>query len=233
MTIAFAACAKNPVQPVESGKPAEPAPAAGQAAPAAPAGQAQDFRGLLSPETATAKAPDVFRAKVATTKGDFVVEVTRAWAPNGADRFFNLVKIGYYDDVAFFRVIGGFMAQFGIHGSPEVNAKWRPARIMDDPTGVQSNKRGTVTFAMGGPNTRTTQLFISFGDNAFLDNQGFPPFGVVKEGMDVVDKLYNGYGEGAPQGRGPEQGRAQMEGNAYFKTAFPDLDYIKTARIVP
>lgn len=187
---------------------------------------------MLDPKLANETAPDTFKVRMSTTKGDFTIEVTRDWAPRGADRFYNLVKIGYYIDVAFFRVIDGFMAQFGIHGDPKVNAAWRPARIMDDPV-KGSNKRGFVTYAMGGPNTRTTQLFISFRDNSGLDRQGFPPFGLVTEGMEVVDALYKGYGEGAPDGSGPEQGRIQKEGNAYLKASFPSLDYVKSAKIVP
>jgi peptidyl-prolyl cis-trans isomerase A (cyclophilin A) len=195
--------------------------------PAAPAAGAA----LLDPSRATERAPDRFRVRFETTRGPFVVEVTRAWAPRGADRFYNLVKAGYYDDVAFFRVIEGFMVQFGIHGDPSVNAAWRAARIPDDPV-TQSNRRGTLTYAMAGPDTRTTQLFVNFKDNAFLDPQGFPPFGRVVEGMAVVDSLYSGYGEGAPRGAGPDQGRAQAEGNAYLRGSFPRLDFVKTARLV-
>ncbi|HAH07147.1 MAG TPA: peptidylprolyl isomerase [Elusimicrobia bacterium] len=188
---------------------------------------------LLEPEKANLAAPPVFKVKFTTTKGEFTLKVTTDWSPNGARRFYNLVKIGYYDNVAFFRNIQGFMVQFGIHGDPAVNAKWRNARILDDPMGVQSNKKGFVTYAMAGPNTRTCQLFINFGDNSTsLDNQGFTPFGKVVSGMEVVEKLYNGYGEGAPRGMGPEQNRIQDEGNAYLKKDFPKLDYIKTARIV-
>ena len=186
---------------------------------------------LHDPSRATEQAPDRFRVRFETTRGPFVVEVTRAWAPRGADRFYNLVRAGYYDDVAFFRVIEGFMVQFGIHGDPRVNAAWRVARIPDDPV-AQSNRRGTVTYAMAGPDTRTTQLFVNFKDNASLDSQGFAPFGRVVEGMAVVDSLYSGYGEGAPQGMGPEQGRAQAEGNAYLRGSFPRLDLVKTARVV-
>jgi len=160
-----------------------------------------------------------------------VIEVTRSWAPRGADRFYNLVRAGYFDDVAFFRVIQGFMVQFGINGDPRVNAVWQQARIPDDPV-TQSNRRGAITFATAGPGTRTTQVFINFKDNAGLDGQGFAPFGRVTEGMAVVDQLYSGYGEGAPQGMGPEQGRAQAEGNAYLRGSFPKLDSIKTARVV-
>ena len=186
---------------------------------------------LYDPSRATEQAPDRFRVRFETTRGPFVVEVTRAWAPRGADRFYNLVRAGYYDDVAFFRVIEGFMVQFGIHGDPRVNAAWRAARIPDDPV-TQSNRRGTVTYAMAGPDTRTTQLFINFKDNAGLDSQGFAPFGRVIEGMAVVDSLYSGYGEGAPRGMGPDQGRAQAEGNAYLRGSFPRLDLVKTARVV-
>jgi peptidyl-prolyl cis-trans isomerase A (cyclophilin A) len=186
---------------------------------------------ILDPARATDQAPDRFRVRFETTKGAFVVEATRAWAPRGVDRFYNLVRVGYYDDVAFFRVIEGFMVQFGINGDPEVNAAWREARIPDDPV-TQSNRRGTVTYAMAGPDTRTTQLFINFKDNAGLDGQGFAPFGRVVEGMSVVDSLYSGYGEGAPNGMGPDQGRTQYEGNAYLRRSFPGLDYVKTARVV-
>jgi peptidyl-prolyl cis-trans isomerase A (cyclophilin A) len=160
-----------------------------------------------------------------------VIDVRRDWAPQGADRFYNLVKNGFYDDARFFRVIDGFMAQFGIHGNPTVQSAWRNANIKDDPV-KQSNRRGYVTFATAGPNTRTTQLFINYRDNAGLDKQGFAPFGEVVSGMDVVDKLYSGYGEGAPSGRGPNQGRVQAEGNAYLNKEFPRLDYIKSATIV-
>jgi peptidyl-prolyl cis-trans isomerase A (cyclophilin A) len=187
----------------------------------------------LDPAAAKETAPAVFKAKFTTTKGDFVIEVHRDWAPLGADRFYNLVKGGYFTDVAFFRVIKGFMVQFGIHGAPEMNKVWRDARIQDDPTGKQSNTRGMVTFAMGGPNTRTVQVFINYADNRRLDSMGFPPIGKVLSGMEVVDALEGEYGEGAPGGRGPSQGRFQNEGNAYLKAQFPKLDYIKSASIVP
>ncbi|MBI5244254.1 MAG: peptidylprolyl isomerase [Elusimicrobia bacterium] len=186
---------------------------------------------LLSPGKAVEKAPAVFKAKFATTKGDFVVEVHRDWAPNGADRFYNIVKLGYLNDVAFFRNIAGFMVQFGINGDPAVNAKWKEALIPDDPAGVQSNKPGFITFATSGQNSRTTQLFINFGDNSRLDSMGFSPFGKVVEGMGVVNSLYSGYGEGAPRGAGPDQGRIQSEGNAYLKKDFPKLDYAKTVKL--
>ena len=134
----------------------------------------------------------------------------RDWAPNGADRFYNLVKNGFYDNDRFFRVITGFMVQFGINGDPKLSAVWREARIKDDPV-KQSNSRGFITFATAGPNTRTTQVFINFADNSALDNQGFAPFGQVVSGMNVVDALYADYGEGAPRGRGPAQDRIQRK----------------------
>jgi peptidyl-prolyl cis-trans isomerase A (cyclophilin A) len=176
------------------------------------------------------QAPDTFRARFETTKGVFVIEVQRAWAPRGADRFYNLVRSGYYDGVRFFRVLPGFMAQFGIHGDPVVSAAWRDQRIQDDPV-RRTNVRGMVSFATAGPGTRTTQVFINFGNNDRLDAIGFAPFGQVVEGMDVVDQLYAGYGEGAPRGRGPDQGRMQAEGNPYLERQFPRLDAVKTARI--
>jgi peptidyl-prolyl cis-trans isomerase A (cyclophilin A) len=185
---------------------------------------------LRTPSQLTEKAPDTFKAKFDTSKGVIVIEVHRDWAPLGADRFYNLVKNGFYDDIRFFRVLDNFMAQFGINGDPAVMAAWRGANIKDDAV-KQSNKRGFITFATGGPNTRTTQVFINFKDNVGLDGQGFSPFGEVVSGMDVVDKLYSGYGEGAPQGRGPDQSRTQMEGNAYLTKEFPKLDFIKKATI--
>jgi peptidyl-prolyl cis-trans isomerase A (cyclophilin A) len=175
-------------------------------------------------------APGSFRARFETTAGDFVIEVHHDWAPQGADRFYTLVKSGYYDGVRFFRVISGFMAQFGIHGDPKVSAAWRGRRIPDDPV-RQSNARGMVTFATAGPNTRTTQVFINYRDNGMLDGQGFAPFGRVVEGMEVVDRLFAGYGEGAPNGLGPDQGRIQADGNAYLERDFPKLDYVKRATI--
>jgi len=189
---------------------------------------------LLDPTSAamTATAPDSYRVRFETTAGDFVVEVRRALSPNGADRFYNLVRNGYYEDVRFFRVIDGFMAQFGMHGDPQVTAAWRAAPIQDDPVAA-SNARGTVTFAMTGqPNSRTTQVFINYRDNSNLDAMGFAPFGEVVEGMDVVDQLHSGYGEGAPNGSGPSQAQIQSEGNEYLASEFPELDYIERATIL-
>ncbi len=187
---------------------------------------------LMNPSGLTEQAPATYKAQFDTSKGPFVVEVHRDWAPNGADRFYNLVKNGFFDDARFFRVISGFMVQFGVNGDPKVSAPWRQARIKDDPV-TQTNAPGMVTFATAGPNTRTTQVFINFGNNAMLDRQGFAPFGKVVSGMNVVQALYAGYGEGAPGGRGPEQGRIQQEGNAYLTKDFPQLDYIKKATIQP
>jgi peptidyl-prolyl cis-trans isomerase A (cyclophilin A) len=187
---------------------------------------------LANPAALTAQAPADYKVKFDTSKGPFVVEVHRDWAPLGADRFYNLVKSGFFTNARFFRVISGFMVQFGINADPKVSAVWRDANINDDPV-KQSNTRGMITFATRGPNTRTTQLFINYADNNRLDSMGFAPFGQVVSGMNVVDALYNGYGEGAPRGAGPEQGRIQSEGNAYLTKEFPKLDYIKTATIVP
>ena len=229
LVTAFAGCRREeakPAAPAATLSTPAPAPTASSPTPAPTA-----LPRLLDPAQANDRAPDQFRVRFVTTKGTFVVEVRRAWAPRGADRFFGLVKAGYYDDVAFFRVIENFMVQFGIHGDPAVNAVWREARIPDDPA-TQSNKRGTVTYATAGPGTRTTQLFINFRDNVGLDGQGFAPFGHVVEGLSVVDSLYSGYGEGAPRGAGPDQGRSQDEGNRYLRSAFPKLDFVKSARVV-
>ena len=185
---------------------------------------------LANPAALKEKAPAVYKTRFDTSKGVFVIEVHRDWAPRGADRFYNLVKNGFYDNARFFRVISGFMVQFGINGDPRIAASWRDANIKDDPV-KQSNQRGHITFATAGPDTRTTQVFINFGDNRGLDSQGFAPFGKVISGMNVVDALYAGYGEGAPRGRGPDQGRIQREGNAYLKKSFARLDYIKQATI--
>jgi len=185
---------------------------------------------LKDPASLKETAPATFRVNFDTSAGAFVVEVRRALAPNGADRFYNLVKNGYYDNVRFFRVIPNFMVQFGINGDPALNTAWRNARIAVDPVKT-SNKRGFITYAMGGtPDTRTTQVFINFKDNANLDALGFAPFGEVVSGMDVVDKIFP-IGEGAPRGPGPDQGRTQTEGNAYLTKEFPKLDYVKKATI--
>ncbi len=181
-------------------------------------------------------APD-FKVRFETTRGSFVVGAYRSWAPLGADRFKELVEAKYFDGCRFFRVVPGFMAQFGINGDPAVTAKWQGAQIADDPVKM-SNLRGYITFATAGPGTRTMQLFINFKDNVGLDGQGFSPFGRVLEGMDTVDALYSGYGDAPdpqrnPRGRGPSQARLQREGNTYLDREFGLLDSIKTARIVP
>ncbi len=186
---------------------------------------------LLKPSSLNKQAPATFKAKFTTTKGDFVVEVTRSWSPLGADRFYNLVKYHFYDGGAFFRVLPGFVAQFGLSAKPEISRAWASATIKDDHV-TQSNLEGYLTFATSGPNSRTTQLFINLANNQSLDGMGFSPFGKVIEGMDVVQKFYSGYGEGAPSGRGPEQGRITNEGKAYLDKSFPLLDSIKTAVIV-
>jgi cyclophilin family peptidyl-prolyl cis-trans isomerase len=186
---------------------------------------------LADPTLANETAPDSFKVKFATTKGDFIVEATREYSPAGVDRLYNLVKIGFFQETAFFRVLEGFVVQFGIHGDPEVAITWQDATIPDEKT-VVSNKPGFLTYAKGGPDTRSTQFFINLVDNGSLDAQGFPPIGKVVQGMDVVASLYSGYGEGAPMGRGPSQAKINTIGNSYLKKEFPNLDYIKTATLV-
>ena len=237
LTSLLLACGGN-TAPANADKTAQPAAAAEKpaeksaATPAEPANPAAGpHPGLLDPSQAKLSAPPKFKAKFETTKGDFVVEVTKAWAPKGADRFFSLVTIGYYKDIPMFRVIEGFMVQFGIHGDPKMNKIWKNASILDDKVS-QSNTPGMLTFATRGPNTRTTQLFINYGQNARLDGMGFAPFGKVVEGMDIVNSVYSEYGEGAPRGRGPSQPRMQGEGNTYLKAEFPEMDYIKSISIV-
>jgi peptidyl-prolyl cis-trans isomerase A (cyclophilin A) len=237
--LALAACKTNDEptsSPSTSGATsAATIPAAASAAAPKPQGPLAStvHPDLLDPSKANAKAPDVFKAKFSSTKGDFVIEVHREWAPNGADRFYNLVKVGFFDDTRFFRAIDGFMVQFGISGDPAVAAKWSNQNIQDD-TVKGSNKRTFVTFAQTGmPNSRSTQVFINYADNVSLDGQRFAPFGQVVSGMDVVDSLYKGYGEGAPGGRGPSQGLIQSQGNAYLDSKFPKLDGIKQATVLP
>jgi peptidyl-prolyl cis-trans isomerase A (cyclophilin A) len=179
---------------------------------------------LRTPAQLTEQAPASYKAKFDTSKGAFVIEVHRDWAPKGADRFYNLVKNGFFDDCRFFRVVPDFMVQFGINGDPNVQKNWANANITDDPV-KQSNKKGYITFATRGPNTRTTQVFINFKDNAGLDRQGFAPFGEVVSGMDVVERISSQYGEK------PNQGSIQAEGNGYLNKEFPKLDYVKKATI--
>ena len=186
---------------------------------------------LLRPSLLTARAPATYKVKFVTTKGDFVIEVTRAWAPLGADRFYNLARHHFYDNTSFFRVLKGFVVQWGISAYPPVTAAWEHAPIKDDPV-VQSNLRGYITYAMGGPDTRTTQVFINLVDNKRLDGMGFSAFGQVTDGMDVVDALYAGYGEGAPDGHGPVQDTIEKSGKSYLDKDFPQLDSIKTTELI-
>ncbi len=189
-----------------------------------PASERADSAGP-APAAAVPAAPDSFRVAFETTRGNFVVDVIRAWSPRGVDRFHELVTAGYFTDIGFIRVVPGFVAQFGMHGDPTVNRRWEERTIPDDPV-VQSNKRGTLVFATRGPNTRGNQFFINFSDNARLDAMGFSPFGRVVEGMGVVDSIYAGYGEA------PDQARVSADGNGYLKREFPQLDYIKSVRIL-
>jgi peptidyl-prolyl cis-trans isomerase A (cyclophilin A) len=201
-----------------------------KSAPAAPVAKAKapgrPVSVLREPSKADLTAPATFKVRVEATCGVFTLAVTRSWAPKGADRFYSLVKAGFYDDAAFFRVVPGFVVQFGLNGDPAVSSAWRQATIPDDPV-TQSNKRGAVTFATGGPNTRTTQVFINLADNPRLDRMGFAVFGAVVEGIDVVDKISSAHGEA------PQQGLLQAEGNGYLRASFPRLDYIKKATVVP
>ncbi len=176
------------------------------------------------------KTPDVFRVKLDTSKGPVVIEAHRDWAPRGTDRFYELVKTGFYDDARFFRVLPKFVVQFGINKDPKVSQLWSQLQIVDDPS-KQKNEAGTVTFAKRGPNTRTTQIFINMVDNLSLDSSVFAPFGNVVEGMDNVRKLYAAYGEMSPRGNGPDPLKIQAMGNEYLTRDFPRLDYIKTAKV--
>jgi peptidyl-prolyl cis-trans isomerase A (cyclophilin A) len=188
--------------------------------------KAEPAADLLHPQALTAKAPQRFDVAFTTTKGDFTITVERAWAPNGADRFYNLAKAHFFDGVKFFRVVPNFVVQFGISPDPKVSAAWQNATIPDDPV-KEHNVRGAVTFAAAGPNSRTTQLFINLGSNARLDPIGFAPIGSVTGGMSVVDQLYSGYAD-APMSH---QAEMQTEGNAWLDKNYPKLDSIKTARI--
>lgn len=188
---------------------------------------------LEDPSLANEKAPETFRVMFETSKGEFTIKVTRAWSPLGADRFFNLVKVGYFRDIAFYRVIDGFMAQFGFSGDPEINKVWSKRYIKDDPPS-QTNSPGRISFAkMRAHHTRATQFFINTVHNSFLDGMGFTPFGEVEgEGLEIVKKLYSGYGEGPPRGRGPNQSLVESQGRAYLTKGFAELDYILKATLV-
>lgn len=186
---------------------------------------------LLQPRSFNETAPERYQVRLVTSKGDILVSVTREWAPLAADRFYNLVKAGYYDGIAFHRVLDGFIAEFGIHGDPWVNAAWRQALMADEPV-RQSNTRGRVTFSKNTPNSRTVQVFINLKDNRSLDGQGFSPFGEVVEGMDVVEDLYSGYGDGPPRGEGVYQAMAIARGDEYLNEEFPLLDRIQRALLL-
>lgn len=215
--------AAAPAAASKTGAPA--ATKTGTATKAAPKAAAP-AAALMNPALARATAPELYRVKFTTTKGDFVVEVNRPWAPIGADRLYNLIRIRYFNDAAFFRIVPNFIVQFGMHANPAVNKIWEKANIKDDPV-KQGNIRGTVVFATAGPNTRTTQMFINLKDNRqSLDGQGFAALGTVTEGMDVVEKLHAGYGER------PEQPRIGEQGKAYLDKNFPLLDSIKSATVI-
>ncbi len=207
---------------------AQPPP--GEPAPEASAPTVNPLLDPYHPEYSQ-QAPASYRVAFDTSKGQFVVEVHREWAPLGADRFYNLVRTGFYNNNRFFRVLDGFVAQFGLNGDAAINEAWDIAAIDDDPT-REMNTRGRLTFANSGPSSRTTQLFINLGDNLSLDNRGFPPFGEVIEGMGVVDSLYADYGEGTPRGNGPDQLRLGAEGNDYLERDFPLLDYVELAMVI-
>jgi len=194
------------------------------------ASEAEALSPLYFPRRLTEEAPLSFRARFETTAGTFVVEVHRDWSPNGADRFWNLVKHGYYDDTRVYRVVEGFMAQFGVHGDPTLGYQWRNSVIPDDPV-AQSNTRGRVSFAKSGPNARINEVFVNLRDNPSLDEEGFSPIGEVVEGMAVVDAFFDGYGDGPPRGDGPYQAQARAQGNAYLDAQFPELTRILRATV--
>lgn len=223
-TFAFAFTANNAAGQASTGTTSSQAPAKKPATAATRTHMTYD-PALLHPATLKAQAPETYQVKFVTTAGDFTVEITRAWSPNGADRFYNLVKHHFYDGAGFFRVVPGFMVQFGLSAYPQVNAAWDSAKIKDDKV-TQSNKPGFVTFATAGPNTRTTQIFINYGDNAFLDSQGFSPFGKVIDGMESVTKINSEYKER------PDQGLITTQGKTYLEKNFPKLDTITSVTIV-
>ena len=222
----------QPTSPVTS-QPEKPAETASQPEEKpAEKPQAKAHPALTNPDLARETAPAKFRARFDTSKGPFVIEAVREWSPNGVDRLYNLIKIGYFTDIACFRAVPGFVVQFGMHGDPDINAHWSGDKIMDDPV-LQSNRRGYLTFAMAGKDTRSNQLFVNLSDkNSRLDEMGFPAIARVVEGMAIVDSLYYGYGDGPPYGRGPQQGLIQSQGNDYLKRAFPKLDYITSASLL-
>ena len=238
LAVFIAGCSRKPseepvpvetekAEPVEKAAPPEEQPEEAVSTPSVTPAEAAKQR-LLNPAQLNEKAPETFKAKFTTSKGDFVIEVNRTWSPNGADRFYNLINNGYYNDCRFFRVITDFMVQFGINGDPALNQAWYQARINDDPV-KESNQRGYVSFAMTGqPNSRTTQIFVNYKNNSFLDGQNFTPFGKVIEGMEIVDSFFSEYA-GAPSDNQPQ---IQAQGNAYLNKQYPKLDYIKSATIL-
>jgi len=233
MCLAMQASAQTPAQ-----APAQPkagtAPKTGASAKPKTAAASPYDRALLRPALLKDKAPETYQVKFSTTRGDFTLTVTRAWAPIGADRFYNLVKHHFFDNASFFRVVPGFVAQFGLSAYPPVSAAWKTAVMKDDPV-AQSNKKGYITFATAGAGTRTTQVFINLGDNSRLDplpSGPFAPFGQVTEGLDVVNMLYSEYGDGPPQGRGPDQDQIEKQGKPYLDKGWPKLDVIQSATVV-
>lgn len=240
-TLAVSGCKKQDASP--AGKTAEQAASEASAPPAATEGDPAAPKEASSPDAETeAAAPeaasepaapaweDSFAVKLETTKGDIVIDVNRDWSPLGAERFHELVSSGFYNDVAFFRVMENFMAQTGVSGNPSLNRKWGKKKIKDEPPKT-SNTRGTVSFAKAGPNSRTTQFFINLVDNSQLDAMLFAPFGKVRD-MTAADALFAGYGDGPPQGKGPNQQKLKAQGNKYLKKKFPKLDYITSATIL-
>jgi cyclophilin family peptidyl-prolyl cis-trans isomerase len=214
-------------KPAETAKVETPAPPPAETKPSTEATPAKAGN-LLKPSTLEEKAPEKYEVRFVTTRGEFMVQVTRQWSPQGADRFYNLARGHFYDNTAFFRVVPGFVVQFGIAEKPAVSAAWKHTEIQDDPV-LQTNKRGYLSFATAGPNTRTTQVFINLKDNPRLDGMGFSPFAVVEgNGMNVVEMMYEGYGDNA----GPEQDKIETQGTPYLKKGWPKLDYIKSASIV-
>jgi peptidyl-prolyl cis-trans isomerase A (cyclophilin A) len=222
------ASAQAPAQPAAKPQTGAGAKSGTQAKSGATVARSPYDRALLNPALLKGKAPDTYQVKFVTTRGEFTINVTRAWAPLGADRFYNLVKHHFYDNASFFRVVPDFVVQFGLSAYPRVSAAWKDTNIKDD-RATQSNKKGYLTFATAGPNTRTTQVFINLKDNARLDTMGFAPFGVVEgNGMNVVEMMYGQYGDNA----GPDQDQVEKQGNPYLDKGWPKLDSIKSATLV-
>src|SRR6266446_3580384 len=221
--------AEAPATPKAESPAAAPVqPEATGSAPAEAPRKGSYDRALLRPTLLKDKAPETYQVKFTTARGEFILTVTRAWAPIGADRFYNLVKHHFYDNASFFRVVPDFVVQFGLSAYPPVSAAWKDTNIKDDPVS-QSNKKGSITFATAVPNTRTTQVFINLKDNTRLDSMGFAPFGVVEgDGMNVVEMMYSQYGDNA----GPDQDQIQKQGKAYLDKGWPKLDSIKSATVV-